>query len=306
MSFNKKNFLGVILLLLTTISWGTSFIILKDTVETVSTFYILAIRFTLSGLIIGLIFFKKIIKTPLKTMFCGIILGVILTVAYDVQTFGLIETSPARNAFLTGFYCILTPFLAWFLIKNKPTTYNVLAAILCIVGIGLVVFSNGSNGESYLLGDVLTLIAAVFYALQIIYIEKFQGEGQDTIQLLVFELLSVGVINIILSLIIDLPNGLSVYLLNFDQLAKIMYLTLICTLFAQFGMMFGQKLTTCNQASLILSLESVFGALFSVILGGEVLTIGLIIGFAVIFFAMSVNEFKLDPFKLLLKKKADK
>lgn len=306
MNFNKKNFLGVILLLLTTISWGTSFIILKDTVETVSTFYILAIRFTLSGLIIGLIFFKKIIKTPLKTMFCGIILGVILTVAYDVQTFGLIETSPARNAFLTGFYCILTPFLAWFLIKNKPTTYNVLAAILCIVGIGLVVFSNGSDGESYLLGDVLTLIAAVFYALQIIYIEKFQGEGQDTIQLLVFELLSVGVINIILSLIIDLPNGLSVYLLNFDQLAKIMYLTLICTLFAQFGMMFGQKLTTCNQASLILSLESVFGALFSVILGGEVLTVGLIIGFAVIFLAMSVNEFKLDPFKLLIKKKADK
>ncbi len=306
MRFNKKNFLGVILLLLTTISWGTSFIILKDTVETVSTFYILAIRFTLSGLIIGLIFFKKIIKTPLKTMFCGIILGVILTVAYDVQTFGLIETSPARNAFLTGFYCILTPFLAWFLIKNKPTTYNVLAAILCIVGIGLVVFSNGSDGESYLLGDVLTLIAAVFYALQIIYIEKFQGEGQDTIQLLVFELLTVGVMNVIFSLIMDLPAGINVYILNFDQLAKIMYLTLICTLFAQFGMMFGQKLTTCNQASLILSLESVFGALFSVILGGEVLTFGLIIGFAIIFFAMSINEFKLDPFKLLLNKKADK
>ena len=239
-------------------------------------------------------------------MFCGIILGVILTVAYDVQTFGLIETSPARNAFLTGFYCILTPFLAWFLIKNKPTTYNVLAAILCIVGIGLVVFSNGSDGESYLLGDVLTLIAAVFYALQIIYIEKFQGEGQDTIQLLVFELLTVGVMNVIFSLIMDLPAGINVYILNFDQLAKIMYLTLICTLFAQFGMMFGQKLTTCNQASLILSLESVFGALFSVILGGEVLTFGLIIGFAIIFFAMSINEFKLDPFKLLLNKKADK
>ena len=306
MSFNKKNFLGIILLLLTTISWGTSFIVLKDTVETVSTFYILAIRFTLSGIIIGLIFFKKIIKTPIKTIISGVILGVILTVAYDVQTFGLIQTSPARNAFLTGFYCILTPFLAWILIKNKPTTYNVIAAILCVLGIGLVVFSGSSDGESYLIGDLLTLVAAVFYALQIIYIEKYQGEGQDTIQLLVFELLTVGIMNIIFSLFMDLPSGLNVYILNFEQLAKIMYLTLICTLFAQFGMMFGQKLTTCNQASLILSLESVFGALFSVILGGEVLTVGLVIGFAVIFFAMSVNEFKLDPFKLLIKKKADK
>ncbi len=305
MSFNKKNLLGVILLLLTTISWGTSFIVLKDTVETVSTFYILAIRFTLSGLIIGLIFFKRILKTSLKTILSGVILGVILTVAYDVQTFGLIQTSPARNAFLTGFYCILTPFLAWFLIKVKPTTYNVLAAVLCIVGIGLVVFSGGSDGESYFWGDVLTLLASVFYALQIIYIEKFQSEGQDNIQLLVFELLTVGVLNIIFSLIMDMPLGLGVYILNVDQLVKIMYLTLICTLFAQFGMMYGQKLTTCNQASLILSLESVFGALFSVILGGEVLTIGLIIGFAVIFIAMSVNEFKLDPFKLLIKKKVD-
>lgn len=299
----KLNILGLILLFGATISWGTSFIILKNTIETVSVFYILAIRFTVSGLIIGAIFYKKIFKAPKKTILNGILLGVILTFAYDIQTFGLVETSPARNAFLTSSYCILTPFMAWFLIKKRPKFYNVIAAIMCIIGIALVVFSNNDNGVGVNIGDLLTLLSAVFYALQIIYIDKFQDQGNDNIQLLVFELLTVGVVNILLSLIMDMPKGIEVYALNLEQFLSIMYLTLMCTLFAQFAMIFGQQFTTANQASLILSLESVFGALFSVIFGAEKLGVGLIIGFVVIFFAMSVNEFKLDPLKLLNSKK---
>ena len=67
---------------------------------------------------------------------------------------------------------------------------------------------------------------------------------------------------------------------------------------------FGQKYTTTNQASLILSLEAVFGTLFSVILGDEKMTAGLIIGFIIIFIAMMITEFKLDPVKLFNKKKS--
>ncbi len=299
----KLNILGLILLFGATISWGTSFIILKNTIETVSVFYVLAIRFTVSGLIIGAIFYKKIVSLPKKTIFNGILLGIILTFAYDIQTFGLVETSPARNAFLTSSYCILTPFMAWFLIKKRPKFYNVIAAVMCIIGIALVVFSANDNGAKVNIGDLLTLLSAVFYALQIIYIDRFQDQGNDNIGLLVFELLTVGVVNIILSLIMDLPKGIEVYSLNLEQFMSVAYLTLMCTLFAQFAMIFGQQFTTANQASLILSLESVFGALFSVIFGNEKLGIGLIIGFIVIFFAMIVNEFKLDPLKLLNGKK---
>ena len=305
MKIDKKNLLGLILLFGATICWGTSFIILKNTIETVSTFYVLAIRFTMSALLLGAIFIKTILKTPKKTLFNGIILGIILTFAYDIQTFGLKNTSPARNAFLTGSYCILTPFLAWLLIKDKPKVYNVIAAVLGILGIGLVVFSGSSDSGEISIGDLLTLGSAVFYALQIIYIDKFQKQGDNTIQLLVFELLTVGVVNIVLSLIFDLPKGVNVYSLNLNQILNVLYLTLACTLFAQLAMMFGQKLTTANQASLILSMEAVFGALFSVILGDEILKIGLIIGFVIILCAMLINELKFDPIKLLNPKNAD-
>ena len=68
------------------------------------------------------------------------------------------------------------------------------------------------------------------------------------------------------------------------------------------GMIYGQRLTTANQASLILSLEAVFGTLFSVLIGDEKLTTMLIIGFAIVFVAMLINELKWNPFKNLLNK----
>ena len=305
MKTKKLNFIGLILLFTATIAWGTSFVILKETISSVSTFYVLAIRFTISALLIGAIFFKTIIKTPLKTILSGVVLGLILTFAYDIQTFGLAETSAARNAFLTGTYCVLTPFIAWLIIRKKPTAFNVVAAFMCIIGIGLVVFSGGDDKGGVLIGDLLTLLASVFYALQIVFIDKYQDQGQNSIQLLVFELLTVGVFNIIFSLIFDMPNGIGVYALNLDQILKIGYLTLACTLMAQFCMIIGQKLTTANQASIILSLESVFGALLSVLLGKESLTVWLILGFVIIFIAIYVTELKENPFKKLLNKNID-
>ena len=122
--------------------------------------------------------------------------------------------------------------------------------------------------------------------------------------LLVLQLLTVGVACAVLSLIFELPNGTAGYLLDFEKILKIGYLAVFCTLFAQMAQFYGQKFTTPNQASLILSLEAVFGTLFSVIIGDEKLTAGLIIGFVIIFVAMLINELKLDPLKLLGGKKS--
>lgn len=305
--FNKLNLLGELLLLLATVAWGTSFFILKDTIETVPTFYVLAIRFSLSSLLLALLFFKKVVKMSKKEFIQGVVLGVILTFAYVIQTFGLSYTSPSRNAFLTASYAVMTPFLYWLFTKNAPKSYSVVSAVLCVVGIGFISLTGGGNGNSsYLFGDALTLISAIFYALQIIYIGKYQSENSDSVRLLVVELLTVGVITAILSLIFELPKGAQVYALNLDQIIKIGYLTVVCTLVAQAFMIFGQKLTTVNQAALILSLEAVFGTLFSVLFKREELTVMLIIGFIVVFVAMIINELKLDVLKPLKKLKSNK
>lgn len=301
----KLNLIGQLLLLLATLAWGTSFFILKETIETVNELFVLALRFLFSGIVLGLIFIKKIKTTNKKTILHGLTLGVILVFAYIIQTYGLSYTTPSRNAFLTSSYCVIVPFLAWALTKIKPKAYNLISAIACIIGIGFVAFSGEQGqGSNVLLGDGLTLICAIFYGLQIIFISQYQESGEDASVLLVFELLTVGVLCAVFSLLFELPNGTAGYVLDFEKVLKIGYLAVFCTLFAQMAQIYGQKFTTPNQASLILSLEAVFGTLFSVILGDEKLTAGLIIGFVIIFVAMLINELKLDPLKLLGGKKS--
>lgn len=292
----KLNILGQLMLLSATIVWGSSFVILKQTMETVPAFYIIAVRFLAASLILAVAFFKRFRKIDKKTFFRGVIIGVVVASAYMTQTIGLMYTTPARNAFLTSCYCIMCPFLIWIIYKTKPEIINVVSAVICMVGIGLVALS-GSNDESgnYLLGDGLTLACAVFYSLQIVFIDDFQKKGSDSINLLIPELLTVGVIFAISSLVFEMSSGgVAIYALDLNQILKIGYLTLACTLFAQAMQILGQKFTTPAQSSIILTLEAVFGVVFSVILGNEKLSIGLVIGFAVIFIAMLLTELKPD------------
>lgn len=304
----KLNLIGLVLLLLATLVWGTSFFILKETISQVPTFFVLAIRFVVAGLALLLIFIKKIKKISAKNIICGAILGVFLTLAYVFQTLGLERTTPGRNAFLTSSYCVVCPFILWVLFKQKPKFYNAVSAIICIVGVGMVALSNGAQGGAELLvGDALTLVGAVFFSFQIIFIDRFQKEGHESVGLLVFELLTTGVIFALLTLIFELPtSGIGAYAINFDQILRIGYLTLFCTLFAQFAQMTGQKFTSPNQCSLVLSLEAVFGVLFSVIFTGEVLTPLIVCGFVAIFIAMLISELRFEPSKILKNKQEKK
>ncbi|MBQ9734635.1 MAG: DMT family transporter [Clostridia bacterium] len=300
------NLIGMALLLAATIVWGTSFFILKETIESAPTFFVIAVRFLIAGIGLSLIFIKKLLSTKKSALLRGIILGLLLTAAYMTQTIGLENTTPGRNAFLTSSYCVMCPFIIWALFRTRPKLYNVISAVLCIVGIGMVALSGAEvTEENVLLGDGLTLCSAVFFGLQIIFIDKYQTEGYDPVQLLIPELLTVGVIFIATSAIFELPNiGISGYALNSEQILNVLYLTFACTFFAQFAQILGQKFTTANQSAIILSLESVFGVMFSVIFGVEKLTTLIIIGFVIIFIAMMVSELHLDPVKLFKKKSA--
>lgn len=302
----KLNLLGMAFLLGATLAWGSSFLILKNTIEQVPGFFVIAVRFLFATLIMFLIFFKKIIKMNKKTFICGLLLGLSTAFAYLVQTWGLKYTTPARNAFLTATYCVMCPFMYWLLFRLRPTRYNVFAAITCITGVGMISLlgGNGGTGENLLLGDGLTLISGVFYSLQIIFIDKFQKDGIDPMSLLVVEFLSVGVVLGLSWAIFELPtSGLqAIANIGAKQWGSIIYLTLVCTLFAQFAQIVGQRFANPNQSAIILSLEAVFGAMFSVIFGTEKLTVFLVIGFILTFSSILVNEYKLDPIKIFCKR----
>lgn len=300
------NVIGVLLLFGAALAWGTSFLILKNTITGLPPLYVLGIRFFVSAVILGLVFIKKTVKITRGTFCRGAIIGLVVFLAYLLQTYGLLYTSPGKNAFITSLYCVMTPFFMWFFYKVKPKNYNIIAAVLCVIGIGLVAISGREeHGENELLGNVLTFAAAIFYVFQVIFTDRFSKRSDDPMQLLTVDLFVIGTLFIIGSAAIEIPvYGIESFALNKGQILNIIYLTLVCTLFAQFAQLIGQKLTTASQSAVILSLEGVFGTLFSVIMGAEKLTVTIGAGFAIIFAATLISELKPDFGKLLKRKPA--
>ncbi len=283
----KKNLLGQLLLLLATILWGTSFFILKDTIDNVPSSFVLGLRFTGSFVIIAIIFPKKL-KMNKSTLLHGFYIGLCTAAAYIVQTFGLKGTTPSKNAFLTAVYVVIVPFMIWIFYKKRPSLFNLSAAIISTVGMLIICFG---SGEGFLIGDLLSFASSFFYAFQIILLQKY-NKKDDTTQLVMIYLLTIGIINFIISAITELPyTSLDISGKNWLSIA---YMAIACTTIAQFCQAQGQRFVSSEQSALILSLESVFGTLFSVILGGEVLTWNLILGFVLIFIAVIVSETKLS------------
>ena len=308
LSDKKKGLLGQGMLFLATLLWGTSFLILKETIKELPMFFVIFIRFIVSGVVLGLIFIKRL-KTKLTkpTFLHGVILGLFLALAYITQTFGLEMSTPSRNAFLTSSYCVMCPFFTWMVFKRKPKSYNLISAVACIVGIGLIALSGkNEQGANVLLGDGLTLIAAVCFGFQIIFIEMFRQKNDDPISILFTELITVGILFGVLCVVFEVPVNALNATLKSEHIWKLVYLTFACTVLPQTLQLFGQRYSSPNRAGIILSLEAVFGAAFSVALGGEKLNTPLIVGFVVVFVAILISELKPDfkkIFSFLFKRK---
>lgn len=270
-------------LLLATIIWGSSFFIMKNAVDQIPTPYLLGIRFSVAALLLAIIFAKRLKKINKEYIWQSAIIGLCLYLAYFVQTLGLARTTPGKNAFLTAVYCIIVPFLYWVVDRKRPGKSNVIAAFLCVAGIGLVSLSSELTMG---LGDALTLLGGFFYAAHIVVVAKF-GKDKDMFVVTMLQFAYCALYAGITSLILRPEMNLLVSNRLWIELA---YLAVVCTAVALLLQNLGQKYTPPSSASLILSLESVFGVIFSVIFYDERLTFQMIAGFGLIFVAIVLSE----------------
>lgn len=280
---NKKAFWGRVAIFGTTLIWGTSFVILKNTLDNIGTFWIMAIRFTVSALLLGLAANRKLFKMDKQVFRGSVLMGLCLAVAYIVQTYGLKYTTPGKNAFLTATYCVLVPFMAWGIYKRKPTGANIIAALLCITGIGFV--SLGDVSGSMNIGDVLTLCCGVFYGLQIIMMEQYAGKC-DALSISTVQFAAAALACWVGALIFEQPPQ------NLPGSAwlSIAYLSIMCTAVCFFLQAWGMKYTPSSTTAVIMTLESVFGTLLSIIFYHEKMTFKLLLGFALIFVSVLISE----------------
>lgn len=281
-----KTYVGRLALLTAALIWGSSFIIMKDTVDNVPVFMLLGIRFTIAFLLLGLIFLPRLLKAGRAQVLHGFLCSLMLLSAYAAQTFGLMDTTPGKNAFLTAVYCVLVPFGAWMLYRKRPSAYNWVAAVMCLTGIGLVSLSGDFRVGR---GDVLTLLGGVIYALHVLALNHF-CRTDDPVTLTVLQFGFTAALSWLMSLLTESGAPLP----GQEAILPLMYLGVFATGAALLLQCVGQSLTPPSQAALLLSLESVFGVAFSVAGGKETLSAPLCAGFLLIFLSVIISETQLS------------
>ena len=279
----SKSTLGKSALFFIALIWGTSFVIMKNVLDGIPVLWLLSFRFILSSVILLAVSARKIRSVSRECLKGCVILGLLLGSAYIVQTFGLYYTTPGKNAFLTCTYCVLTPFASRILYKTRPSLKNLLAAAICLAGIGCVSLDAGFDNIN--IGDVLTLACGILYALQIAVMAKYVSTG-DPILISGIEFGTAGLLCLVLALLFQNPPEA----IPAGSLFSLLYLAVVCTCLCFLLQTWGMKYTPPATAGILMSLESVFGVIISVIFYHEVLTPVLLLGFALIFFAVVYNE----------------
>ena len=291
-------------LLAATAIWGASYLVSKDLLDTVAPSWLVGVRSLAAGVILGAILAPRFARAlvpkslstddpALRTLAAGAALGVLDFAAQLSQTAGLAATTPGISAFLTATYCVIVPFAAWALLRLRPRAAHLAAAAIALAGIWLVSVSSTGEHLSIGRGEALTLVAAFFYALHIVCVTSFSAK-RDVLVMTVVQFLVEGLLGCVVGAascsVTGEPSGLAA--IDAKMLAQFAFLVIFCAIFC-FGVQ-NLALTRVDptQASLILSLESVFGVVFSVALGTEMLTARLVVGFVLIFCGIVTSELR--------------
>lgn len=269
--------------------WGGSFVVIKGALDVVPPCWLMFVRFFFSALIVGALFWKRVRPyLDASTLRCGAVLGILSGTAFVVQNIGLADTTPGRNAFLTATYCVMVPFVNWAVARRRPGATSIVAAALGILGVGLLSLGDDfSVGLSW--GDMLTLVSAVLYALHIVAVARFSASGHEVMTMTVTQLAMSAVVSLAAALVLEGVIDFGVFA-DPGIWGALFYLVILSSAVCMVVQNLGQAHVPPAPASLLLSLESVFAVIASVLFYGEVVTPRLACGFASIFAAVVVSE----------------
>lgn len=279
----KQSTIAKLALLLTAILWGSTFTIGKLAAEVFSSSFIIAFRFLIAALAL-LIAAYPLRKQLNKTYWVdGFWMGLTLFISYVLQVGGLaLDTSPGKSAFLCTTYSVLVPFLYWFVTKERPKTHHILCVFLCLSGVGILSLSGGWGMST---GDILTVLSGIPCAMNIV-ISSIVSKNKNVLLLTTVEL---WVVTIFAWNFVFVGNGFPA-VFPLGAVGGIVYLGLIATALCLYMQSFGLKYAEPAIGGMLLSLESVFGVVFSVIIYHERITLRMIAGFVVIFLAIVLSQ----------------
>jgi drug/metabolite transporter (DMT)-like permease len=296
-SFLMKKYLPETLLMLNTIIWGATFVIIKSALTDISPLLFISVRFLFATIILLPFVFKFFRNINKGALIGGLLLGLLYFFGFSAQTIGLNYTTATKSAFITGSFIIFTPFFQIMIEKKPPAKGVVIGVLLAIVGLIFLTSKEDSLlsvfseiRHNFNIGDFFTLICAIIFSLYIVYLDVISKKA-DYKPLVFLQISVTGVCGILFSLLFTVFDVERIYF-NFSNnlLFAILYTSVLATVLTTTLQTIYQKFVTPSLAGIILSFEPIFAALFAFFLLNEKISNFGLIGCLLIFCGLIISE----------------
>jgi len=279
----NKKIIAQIGLILVTIIWGVTFILVKQALNDCPPFLFATLRFGLATILTMALINRKIFQLSKNELIGGIICGFFLFMGYSFQNFGLMNTTASKSAFITSVSVLLVPILLVTFNLQRVERKIWIAVLLAIMGLYLIILPSGGGVN---LGDILTLGCALGFALHIIaqdiYIKK-------NIRLLPFFCVQSGCVTLFSFINSEIFESQAI--VWSDHLFASIIITGVLATFAAFILMiWAQQILNPSETAIIFSVEPLAAALFATAFGGEILGLWGWIGGGLVCMALAYGE----------------
>lgn len=275
--------LALVGLLAVSVAWGSSFPLTKSVLERMSAMNFLALRYSMAAILMLVLFWPAVRRLGRTTLWRGTALGAVYALGQIVQNVGLERTPASVSAFVTGMYVVLTPLCAAVLLKSKIGPRVWIGALLAAAGLAAIAL----NGLSIGVGEGLTLLSALIYALHIIGLGTW-STAKNALGLAVVQIAVIALVVTVVAVIVE-PSGVTLPTTGFDWTA-IIYMAVIPGAAAMIVQSWAQAYLAPSRAAIIMSTEPVWAAGLSIAFLGEPLTWRILLGGGLMLAAMLIVE----------------
>ncbi len=298
----ENSALGNSMMLISAIIWGFAFVAQKSSMEDMGPYTFNTLRFLLGAtcLLILLPFLKQrnTVETPLGRggWVYAVLMGIVLFGGSITQQIGIVTTTAGKAAFITGFYIVLVPILLT-IAGRRLTVQDWLAVVIAIIGLYLLTMTSASLMPS--LGDSLVMVSTLFWASHILVTSR-ASRRHNPLKLSIIQFYVCALLSLVGMIALEEINWSSVI----NGYVEILYAGVMSVGIAYTLQVVGQKHVQAHYAALILSLETVFGAIGGVWLLGEGFSSRMLLGCGLMFIAIVFAQVRISDVAKVFRRRA--
>jgi len=281
-SHGKPTRRSELLLLLAVVLWSTTFVVMKNSLRSISPALLVLIRFAIASAVVWVLFRRRI-EFTWQNLLKGLAIGIPEYLGFMLQVTGLTMTTASKNAFITGLCVVIAPVMSFLFLRENRSWKVVLALILAVNGLWIISFGFTLRIGGMGMGDFLTLLSAFAFGVQVFMIHLF-SHRDSFYSTTFFQLLAVAICSLAYALVTK--QTLVVNAASWPSLLYLAFFTTVITLLLQNRY---QHDVTVAEASVIYSLEPVFATLLAALFIGERMGPAALVGGLLMFAASAIS-----------------